>query len=125
MKRHTLILFCQGAALSGVLALAGAGRAEEFNVKPLELSDEVACRVNTESISNRQIEDNMGEVVQKLADLKRALEANGQWDERGQQDYYKRYNLAYREALRRVVRQRLMLQSAKADQFVKVDEASL
>jgi len=82
----------------------------------------VVCKVNTETISKHQVEENMDEIVGKLTALRRQLEANGQWNAQAQKEYEQQYNGAFREALRRVVRQRLMVQYAKAEPNAKVDE---
>jgi len=110
--------------LCAALLLAGAVRAEEPDAKPFELADEVVCKVNTETISKHQVEENMDEIVGKLMALRRSLEASGQWNAESQKEYEKQYNAAFREALRRVVRQRLMLQTAKVEPNARVDEAA-
>ncbi|MGD0091796.1 MAG: peptidyl-prolyl cis-trans isomerase [Planctomycetota bacterium] len=124
MKAHSPWFSCRWVLLSGALTLAGnsENRADEVEVKPYELAEEVVCKVNTETISKRQVEENMDEIMLRLTAYKRALEAGGQWDARAQKEYDAQYSGAFREALRRVVRQRLMLQYAKEDKYVKIEE---
>jgi len=120
MNKPSLFLGCRGLALCGALALAGTLRALEIDATPWGLNDEVVCKVNTETISKHQVEED--EVISLLISRKAQLEASGQWNADAQKFYEHEYNKAFRTSLRRVVRQRLMLQYAKADPAVKVDE---
>jgi hypothetical protein len=86
------------------------------------LAQEVVCRVNTEAISKGQVEERMPEIMDRLLAWRRSLEAAGEWNAEAQKKYDELYIPPFRDALRRVVRDRLILQYAKADPHFKLEE---
>lgn len=122
MERRHSVMSGLPLALCVSLALASLLRGEDQEAGALTLDNEVVCRVNTEAISKRQVEERMEDIMLKLAAWRRPLEAAGQWNADAQKRYDEMYIPAFRESLRRVVRERLMLQDARKDQFLKLDE---
>jgi len=109
-------------AAAWLLACATAAHGEELEIKPFALANEVVCRVNTEAVSKGHVEERMEEIVAKLREWKRQVEAAGQWNDELEKEYDKMYVPAFRDALRRVVRERLMLQYARNDPQIKMDD---
>jgi foldase protein PrsA len=107
MISRTKYLFSFAFALLSATALAGS----EAGV--LDLYDEVVCRVNTEAVSKRQVEERMGMIALKLDEYRRQLEANGQWNEENRKKWDDLYIPPFRDALRVTIKERLMLQHAK------------
>ncbi|MCY3023369.1 MAG: peptidylprolyl isomerase [Planctomycetota bacterium] len=114
-------LFVMFPAILAV-ALARPSYAEQTEQVTFDLADEVVCRLNTEAISKRQVEERMDQIIDKLVGWKHSLEAAGQWNVEMRKKYDELYIPPFRDALRRVVRERLMLQYAKADPNIKVDQ---
>jgi parvulin-like peptidyl-prolyl isomerase len=79
----------------------------------LDLYDEVVCRVNTEAVSKRQVEERMGMIALKLEDYRRQLEQAGQWNDENRKKWDDLYIPPFRDALRVTIKERLMLQHAK------------
>ncbi len=96
-----------------ILLLGGA--ALQAGQQTLDLSDEVVCKINTESVSLRQVEERMEDIAIKLKNWRRAQEEAGQFTDEAKKKYDELYIPPFRDALRRVVRERLMLQYAKSD----------
>ena len=94
---------------------------EEPAPRPFDLSDEVVCRVNTEAVSKRQVEERMEEIALRLYAWRKSQEDAGQWTADAEKKFNELYIPPFRDALRRVVRERLMLQSAKTEK-VPFDE---
>jgi len=102
------------------LTLCGAlPAASDSNV--LDLYDEVVCRVNTEAISKRQVEDRMDMIAMKLYGWRKQLENAGQWNDESRKKWDDLYIPPFRDALRNTIKERLMLQHAK-EQKVQIDE---
>jgi parvulin-like peptidyl-prolyl isomerase len=111
-----------GAILIAASVLSVSAMGAQENV--LELYDEVVCRVNTEAISKRQIEERMDMVALKLYAWRRQLEAAGQWNDEARKQWDELYIPPFRDALRNVIKERLMLQYAKIEK-VPIDEREL
>lgn len=102
------------------LTLAGSvAAASDGSV--LDLYDEVVCRVNTEAISKRQVEDRMEMIAAKLYGWRKQLESAGQWNDESRKKWDELYIPPFRDALRNTIKERLMLQYAK-ELKVPVDE---
>lgn len=101
------------AFTSAVLSATEAGT--------LDLYDEVVCRVNTEAISKRQVEDRMDMIAPKLYAWRKQLENANQWNEEMRKKWDDLYIPPFRDALRNTIKERLMLQYAK-ELKVPVDE---
>jgi hypothetical protein len=110
-------LFCAGALLLCAACQAGQAPPASYG-----LAQEVVCRVNTEAISKGQVEERMPEIMDKLLAWRRALEAAGEWNAEAQKKYDDLYIPPFRDALRRVVRDRMLLQHAKADPNFRLEE---
>ena len=93
--------------------------AEEPQV--FDLDNEVVCRVNTEAISKRQVEERMEEVAIRLYEFRKQQERAGLWNKETEDKWNEMYIPEFRTALRRVVRERMMLQYAKIDK-TPIDE---
>src|SRR6185295_7717925 len=96
-------------AFACTLAVAHAGEVKPF----LTLDNEVVCWVNTEMISKRDIEQRMGMKLAQLNDERNRTQAAGAWNDQKTQEYDQQYAQLFREHLRDVIRERLMLQEAK------------
>ena len=103
-----------------LLALTGArSQAGEGDPRALELDNELVCRVNTEMISKRDIEERMSPpgIASLLRAKKQEWERNNMWTPDNQKQWYDAYIPPFRDALRMVVRERLMLQYAKNEKI--------
>ena len=89
----------------------------------LELNNQVVCRINTEAVSKRDVEDRMTEIMSKLWNWRKMLEESNQWDAEAEKKWDSIYGPAFADSLRNVVRERVMLQCA-ADESLKIDEKS-
>lgn len=107
MRSHVLLI----AALLAAPAFCG----EEPAPRPFDLNDEVVCRVNTEAISKRQVEERMEEIAYRLYAWRKSQEDAGQWTPDAEKKFNELYIPPFRDALRRVVRERLMLQYYKIE----------
>jgi parvulin-like peptidyl-prolyl isomerase len=106
------------------LACTAASGAEQAPAPVLDVSNEVVCRVNTHSISKAHVEERMGAVAFRLYAMRRQLELNGQWNEDSRKKWDELYIEPFRDALRVVIRERLLLQNA-IEAKVTVDEVYL
>ncbi|HYG77897.1 MAG TPA: peptidyl-prolyl cis-trans isomerase [Planctomycetota bacterium] len=95
----------------------------EAEPRPFDLADEVVCRVNTEAISKKQVEERMEEIAIRLYAWRKSQEEAGQWTIDAEKKFNELYIPPFRDALRRVVRERLMLQYAKIEK-THIDERS-
>lgn len=103
-----------GAGFSFGAAVAAAFIAATWGGAALASSygNEVACRVGTETISKREVERRMGEKLLSLRAKRDRLIARGRGEE-AEKLYLAGYVPLFREALRVLVRERLMLQAAR------------
>ena len=120
LRQASILTLVVGVSLS---CLANAG--EDGHV--LGLDNELVCRVNTDPISRRDIEDRMGPKVFELRAAKDAIEHDGRfntdadWTKKMQEAWDAEYIPLFREAWRAVVRDRLMMQAAKTEK-ITVDD---
>src|SRR5579862_5749795 len=105
------------AALATVLVPARSVPAEDGN--PLSLDNEPVCRVNTDMISKRDVEDRMQPpgVAAMLRGKKLEWEHARMWNDENQKAWYEAYIPPFRDALRQIVRERLILQAAKTEKI--------
>jgi hypothetical protein len=107
-------------------SLLQAGAAEDGHV--LGLDNELVCRVNTDPISRRDIEDRMGAKVFELRAAKAAIERDARfntdhdWTRKMSEAWDTEYIPLFRESWRSVVRDRLMMQAAKTEK-IAIDDA--
>lgn len=112
------LLFC-----AALLAASAFGGEDQPAPRPFDLNDEVVCRVNTEAVSKRQVEERMEEIALRLYAWRRSQEDAGQWTPDAEKKFNELYIPPFRDALRRVVRERLMLQYAKIEKVPLDDRA--
>jgi hypothetical protein len=117
-KVQSLALVCTLMAAPSVVVHAEEGEPPKY----FNLSDEVVCRINTEAVSKRQVEEQMAEVGLRLAAFRHEQEKNGLWNDETEKKWNEMYIPEFRNALRDVVRERMMLQHFKADAHMSVDE---
>jgi len=103
------------------VALVPALWGGEAEPRPFDLADEVVCRINIEAISKRQVEERMEEIAIRLYVWRKTQEEAGQWTIDAEKKFNELYIPPFRDALRRVVRERLMLQYAKIEK-ITIDE---
>lgn len=111
--RSVVVFLC--AALSGLL-VAAEPRSETAEPTASNLADptEVICTVNSERIRRQQVEDRMPPaIVAKLIDLRRRLMAVGRSESEAQETVNTLHAPVFRQTLRVVVRECLMLQDAR------------
>src|SRR3990170_1734089 len=110
--------FLRRVLFSTALALCWVSHAAAETIQFLELYDEVVCWVGTESISKRDIEQrmfNQGQALVSLFMLRDRLKADNQWTDETQKKFNELYIPSFLDELRAIIRERLMLQAAKAD----------
>ena len=109
--------------LALALTLAASGAVPAFEGDPLILDNELVCRVGTEMISKRDVEDRMQPPgISALLRAKKAeWEHNKVWTKENQDQWYQAYIPPFREALRQLVRERLIIQYAKTEK-INMDE---
>ena len=98
-------------------------RGSDGQPAPLELSEEVVCRVNCEAVSKRQVEDRMPEIMYKLNAWRLPLVQNNQWSKELDLKWNELYIPAFRDQLRRIVRERLMIQYAEKEKVTPDEKA--
>jgi hypothetical protein len=104
-----------------VLALLAAASLPAEEPQVFDLDNEVVCRVNTEAVSKRQVEERMEEVAIRLYEFRKQQEKAGLWNKETEDKWNEMYIPEFRTALRRVVRERMMLQYAKIEK-TPIDE---
>jgi parvulin-like peptidyl-prolyl isomerase len=116
------------ASLLAISLAAAAGLLPPRSVpaeegSPLSLDNEPVCRVNTDMISKRDVEDRMQPpgVASMLRAKKAEWERARLWNDENQKAWYEAYIPPFREALRQIVRERLILQASKSEK-INVDE---
>lgn len=107
---HPLVLLC----VCGSCVFAG-------EPEPLELDNEVVCRINTEAVSKRDVEDRMEEIPFRIRAMRDQLKRNSQLTKEAEDKLDAMYREPFRDALRKIVRDRLMLQHAKIEK-VTIDD---
>ena len=112
-----------GLVLAGITALMPLTCSGE-EPKALDLDNELVCRVNTEMISKRDIEDRMSPpgIASMLRAKKQEWERNKMCTPENMKQWYDAYIPPFRDALRGVVRERLMLQYAKNEKIAADDK---
>jgi len=106
----------------GLLALSSlathAGQAPQL----LELWNETVCYVNNERIAKRDVEREIDPMIMaKLHGFRYQMVKAGKWDQAAQSEYHKALMPDFRRELRKLVRQRLMLQEAK-EKEIEIDK---
>ncbi|HYF47975.1 MAG TPA: hypothetical protein VEJ63_01115, partial [Planctomycetota bacterium] len=104
-----------------LLVALGVFANDDGEMKQLRLRDEVVCRVNTEAISKLTVEERMGYIPIKIEAMRQNLEQSGQLTKETEAKLDEMYRGPFRDALRGVVRERLIQQAAKAEK-VQIDE---
>ncbi|MFH0937951.1 MAG: peptidylprolyl isomerase [Planctomycetota bacterium] len=104
------------------LAISAVG--QESTAKPLDIDNGIVCRINTEAISKRDVEGRMGAVGDLLRKRRAEWEATGQWNADVEKKWNDEYIPEFRNALRRVVRDRMMLQAAQEGKLT-IDQKAL
>jgi hypothetical protein len=90
--------------------------------KPLTLDNEVVCFINTEAVSKKEVEENMRDnIPAKVRARRESLAQAGQLTKELEKDIDMMYIEPFRDALRKIVRERLMLQQAKTEK-IALDE---
>jgi parvulin-like peptidyl-prolyl isomerase len=101
-------------------SLCGLAPANEAP-KVLVLDNEVVCWVNTEAISKKDVEELMMGIPEKVRRMRESYEQSNQLDKEREKDLDMQYIEPFRDALRKLVRQRLMLQHAVTEK-IAIDE---
>lgn len=106
MKRmnRTLPTFALLMACS-LLALCG-----EPKTIQVQVYDQIVAKVNSESVSKRDVEERMNGVAEKLYLFKNEKTALNQWDKDSETEWTRMYVEHFRPALQAVIRDRLKLQ---------------
>ena len=114
VRDRWLSLFAVVLGITAAMSRATGGEGE-----PLELDNEIVCRVNTEAISKRDVEDRMSPpgIAPYLRQKKAEWEHAKLWNEEHKAEWYAQYIPPFREALREVVRERLTIQYAKNEKI--------
>jgi len=107
--------------LVSLLASACAFAGDDGEIRQLKLRNEVVCRVNNDAISKLQVEERMGIIPAKIEAMRENLMQAGQLTRENEAKLDDMYREPFREALRGVVRDTLLLQSAKSEK-VNIDE---
>jgi parvulin-like peptidyl-prolyl isomerase len=81
----------------------------------------MVCRVNTEAIDRLMVEENMGAIPAKVRAARENMERLGNLTKENEAALEKAYNEPYCEALRQVIRFKLLLQAAKLEKL-QIDE---
>ena len=113
--------FLYATILLSLVIMPSLAAAEEG--KPLELDNNVVCRVGTEAISKRDVEERMGEIPYRIRYKRQMLEQAKQLTKQAEEELDNLYIDPFRDALRRVVRERLMLQQAKSEKLAPDEKA--
>ena len=103
-----------------MLPLACAAPALRAGEAALPVENEAVCRINTETLSIRDIETRMMNSGREMLDLflfRERLKAEGTWDREYQERFDEIHRPAFRDELRRAIRERLTLQEARRDGF--------
>lgn len=88
----------------------------------VQVYDQIAAKVNSDSISKRDVEERMNGVAERLIMFKKEKERLGQWDkERDEAEWNKMYIEHYLPALQSAIRDRLKLQYFKIEKM-SIDE---
>ena len=120
-----LITLC---TLLGVALSATLGRAVEDGPKVkgenqfLKLHNEVVAQVNYEKISKRDVESRMELIMMKLHAYESRKRAAGEWDENAQAQWDELYFPPFRDELRNIIKDRLMIQEFK-DRKMEFDKS--
>ena len=77
---------------------------------PIPVLNEVVAQVGTKSISNRDVETRMELILVKLDAFKKKRMALGTWDDDAQAEYKRLYGPAFKEELRILIKEQLMIQ---------------
>ena len=80
----------------------------------LQLHNEVVAQVNNDRISKRDVESRMEQVMAKLEGYKARKIAAGEWSETAQEQYNELYFPPFRDELRGIIKEKLMIQEFKA-----------
>ena len=106
---------CAVLCLAATASVFGAAF-EAAGIRKIEVWDQRVAIVNTEAISKRDVEERMGEIAFRLLVAKKELVAKGTFDTNAETQWTALYVENFREALRKIVRERLMIWSARDSQ---------
>ena len=109
--------------LIGFIALSSfAAHARQASEQLLPLLNETVCYVNDERIAKRDVEREIDPMIMgELHALRRHMENAGKWDAAAQSEYHEKMMPHFRRELRKLVRQKLMLQEAK-EKEIEIDK---
>src|SRR6185295_6492462 len=108
------------------LALFGLSAAlSTFAADPIKIDiyDQRVAIVNTEAISKRDVELRMGGAAERLMAFKKEKQALNTWGPESETEWTRLYVESFRDALRRIVRERLMLQHFAIEKMTIDDKA--
>jgi hypothetical protein len=110
----------RGFSLVVLFSLSGSNSANEVP-KVLVLDNEVVCWVNTEAISKKDVEELMRDIPYRVRARRESLEQSKQLTKELEKELDMMYIEPFRDALRKLVRERMMLQAAKTEKLA-IDE---
>ena len=108
-------------ALLSLAVCAAAGAAEQ---RKIEIWDQRVAIVNTEAICKRDVEERMGGIAERLTAFKKEKQAAKMWTAEADAEWTRLYVESFRDALRKIVRERLMLQYYTREKMT-VDDKNL
>ncbi len=112
------IIPCTALLLTCVTAAIAA------EIKRIDIWDQRVAIVNTEAICKRDVEAQMGGMAERLTMFKKEKQANGVWDNDAEAQWTRLYVEHFRDALRKIVRERLMMQHYKIEKMT-IDDKNL
>ncbi len=93
-----------------VMFCMSARAAEVLKIEIWDGGHGSALLINGEAIGKREIEEHMGDMALRLRAYKKEKIANKQWNSGADSEWTRLYVDGFRDALRKVVRERLMIQ---------------
>ncbi len=129
MSKHIPQPLLTGLTGFCILAASASGPQSILASQVLELDNEVVCRVNTDVVSKRDIENRMissgKEVVLKIFMRREQAKSEGRWNEQAQKEFEQLYSPLFIDELRETVKETLMKQEAEHSKEIKVNEQEL
>ena len=90
----------------------------------IDIWDQRVAIVNTEAICKRDVEERMGGIAERLTAFKKEKQAAKMWTPEADAEWTRLYVESFRDSLRKIVRERLMLQYYVREKLT-IDEKSL
>ncbi len=103
--------------------MLGCIQCSATEVMKIDIWDQRVAIVNTEAISKRDVEERMGEIAMRLQMYKKEKVANKQWNTDAEAEWTRLYVDSFRDALRKIVRERLMMQHFAIEKMTLDDKA--